>query len=387
MTRAGARAAVVIGACIALALTVCAPAANALRSVAGAGELLNYQRVDDPDFAMPGAGTVYSVQYNSRGADGRLTPVRGTVWFPTAAAPATGYPVVAAGHGTSGLGDECTLPRAFASAGPSYGPYYGPWLKQGFVLVAPEYAGIGGPGVHPYLDRRVAGANMIDAVRAARQLGDRVGVDVDGRFATTGGSQGGHASLSAGDVAAEYAPELTLLGTTAVAPPVYIDRYLSLLGPHIPAVPVPDYVTYLSYVLRGLQASRPGLDVNAYLTPVGRTMLRAAETLCYPDMVARSRGLGVGDILAEPLHSGPLMAAVRDVQVIPASGFTRPILIHQGIADVTAFSPLTDQFVADVRAAGTRVDYRTSMAGHGVGPQAEVQSAQWARSLWRADVG
>lgn len=370
---------------IAVLAAAVAPALPEAKAAA-AGELLSYQKVDDPNYAMPGSASVYAVTYLSRGPRGTQVPVQGTVWFPKKAATSTGYPVVSWGRGTTGLGDDCGLTRAFTAqaGGPGYGNYLGPWLKQGFVLVAPDYAGIGGPGVHPYLDGLVSGANLIDGVRASRQLGDRLGIDVDKRYVTQGGSQGGHASLFAGTLASRYAPELMLLGTTAVAPPVYIDRYLALLGPTTPALPVSDYVAYLSYVLRGLAVSKPDLDVQSYLTPTGRKLFRDAETLCYPDMVKRSAGLGVGDMLAKPLDSGPLLDAVRAVQVVPTSGYTAPVLIHQGVADVTAFGPLTDQYVGDLRAKGVSVDYRTQLVGHGVGPDAQVEAAQWAHDRWRA---
>ena len=345
------------------------------------GSLLTVSPIRDRHFALPGAGSVYDLTYLSRGAGGTTTPVRATLWLPSSKAPRGGHPVMSYGHGTIGLGDDCRLAAGFGQAGPGYGKYLGPWLTRGFAVVATEYAGIGGPGVHPYLDTAVAGANVIDAVRAARAVGDRVGVPISADYATDGGSQGGHASLSASAVADEYAPELRLVGAAAVAPPVHIDRYLSLLGPHVPNLPVPDYAAYLAYVLRGLKASRPQLDVERYLTPVGRGLYRAAEKLCYRDMVARSAGIGVGAMLARPLSSGPILSAIRAVQVVPTRGHRSPVLIHQGVADVTAFAPLTEQFAADARRAGASVRVQWRLAGHGVGPEAQVESARWAARL------
>lgn len=350
------------------------------------GSLISYGKIDDPSFAINGAGAVYALSYYSRGAGQELVPVRATAWIPTSPAPAGGYPVASWAHGTRGLGDSCAVSTSvFVPGGPDYAATLEPWPLNGFVLVATEYAGIGGPGVHPYLVGDVSGANVIDAVRATRELGERAGIGVSDRYTTAGGSQGGHASLSAGTMAATYAPELTLLGTTAIAPPMYVDRYLSLLGPAFPPVPVPDYVTYLAYVLRGLQAADPSVDVDSYLTPTGKRILKDAETACYQQMVQETQEVGVGDLLARPLGRGTLMDSVREHQVVPATGFSAPVLIHQGVFDVTAFGPLTDRYVADARAAGADIDYRQGAYGHDAGRETMVASAEWARSRWAAD--
>ncbi len=60
---------------------------------------------------------------------------------------------------------------------------------------------------------------MLDSVRAARNLPDS---DTSGRFAVWGHSQGGHAALFAGELAALYAPELKLVGIAASAPATYL---------------------------------------------------------------------------------------------------------------------------------------------------------------------
>lgn len=354
---------------------------DATASPSAVGELLTVAHIDGRGYALPGSADAYALTYTSRDAHGATVPVRATAWIPTTRPPGGGYPVLSYAHGTSGIGDDCRFTTAFDRARSGYEDYLGPWLERGYVIVATEYAGIGGPGVHAYLDAQTAGANVLDAVRAVRSAGSRLGVDIGDRYATDGGSQGGHASLSAASMASSYAPELSLIGSVAVAPPVLIDRYLALLGPDIPYVPVPDYIAYLSYVLRGLKVSRPDVDVESYLTATGKRMFRAAETLCYRDLVPESEGISVGDVLAKPLNTGPLLAAVRTVQGVPVTGYTRPVLVHQGVVDVTAFAPLTEQFVADIRARGVDVELGRSLGGHQTGPEAERQSVAWVDAL------
>ena len=60
---------------------------------------------------------------------------------------------------------------------------------------------------------------MLDSVRAARALPN---TGASNRFAVWGHSQGGHAALYTGELAASYAPELKLVGVAAAAPATYL---------------------------------------------------------------------------------------------------------------------------------------------------------------------
>ena len=60
-------------------------------------------------------------------------------------------------------------------------------------------------GLHPYLDSRTAGLNIIDSVRALRAAFS----DVSARWVALGGSQGGGAVWSADEQVASYAPNYT----------------------------------------------------------------------------------------------------------------------------------------------------------------------------------
>jgi len=72
---------------------------------------------------------------------------------------------------------------------------------------------------HPYLIGASEGRAVLDSVRAARDLPDAA---ASNRFAVWGHSQGGHASLYTGELAASYAPDLKLVGVVAAAPATYL---------------------------------------------------------------------------------------------------------------------------------------------------------------------
>ena len=73
--------------------------------------------------------------------------------------------------------------------------------------------------MHPYLIGDSEGRAVLDSVRAARDLPD---AGASNRFAVWGHSQGGHASLYTGELAASYAPDLRLVGVAAAAPATYL---------------------------------------------------------------------------------------------------------------------------------------------------------------------
>ena len=82
--------------------------------------------------------------------------------------------------------------------------------------MAPDYPGLGSAMPHPYLGGVSSANSVLDAVRAARGI---PGAAAGSSFAVWGESQGGHAALWTGQRARAYAPELTLTGIAAAAPP------------------------------------------------------------------------------------------------------------------------------------------------------------------------
>ena len=87
-------------------------------------------------------------------------------------------------------------------------------VKKGYAVAFADYQGLGAPGVHPYLDNKTEGLNIIDSVRALRHTFP----DISNRWAALGGSQGGGAVWAADELAGSYAPELELVGAVAMAP-------------------------------------------------------------------------------------------------------------------------------------------------------------------------
>jgi dipeptidyl aminopeptidase/acylaminoacyl peptidase len=160
----------------------------------------------------PSDASAFRILYRSVGLHGERIAVSGVLIKPTSGNDAE-RPVVAWAHPTSGVATACapSLSRGI------YRQIQGleQLLQQGFAVVATDYPGLGGPGVHPYLIGDSEGRAVLDSVRAAREL---LAQSAPTRFAVWGHSQGGQAALYSGLLARSYAPELRLEGVAAAAP-------------------------------------------------------------------------------------------------------------------------------------------------------------------------
>lgn len=158
-------------------------------------------------------GSGLRILYRTERADGSITFSSGRLFIPDSVAPRGGRPVVAWAHGTLGLGDSCAPSRARQpAAGLSW---LSDAMSRGWVVTATDYAGFGTPGVQGYLVGDSEAHDVLNSVRAARNVPEALAA---GRFAIWGHSQGGNSALFSAKTAERYAPGLRLVGTVASAP-------------------------------------------------------------------------------------------------------------------------------------------------------------------------
>lgn len=212
--------------------------------------------------------TVLRVLYHSESIAGADIAVSGVIAVPRTPAPDGGRPVLSWAHGTTGIADKCAPSKDPAGAGIGL---IAPFLERGMAFVATDYEGLGTPGRHPYIAGESEGRGVLDIVRAARALGDRVGAS--DRVVVWGHSQGGHAALFANQIAADYAPELDLAGTVAGAPP----SQLPLIAAALKDSP---FRFYLGMVAAGWAAAYPEADPADLLTPAGLERLALVDEAC-----------------------------------------------------------------------------------------------------------
>ncbi|WP_159585987.1 alpha/beta fold hydrolase [Chelativorans xinjiangense] len=160
----------------------------------------------------PTGARAWRVLYRTTGLEGEPIAVSGVIVAPEEPSDAP-RKVVAWAHGTTGIVSRCapSLRRGFFGSVPGLKAF----LDRGYVVVATDYPGLGTPAPHPYLVGTSEGRAVLDSVRAAMRLAE---IRASNEFAVWGHSQGGHAALFTGQLAASYAPDLKLAGIAAAAP-------------------------------------------------------------------------------------------------------------------------------------------------------------------------
>ena len=176
-----------------------------------AGSIISGEPVSGP--VPPDAASVRRFTYVSRSAIyDSSTRVTGTVFVPRGDAPQGGFKVVAYGKPIAGRTADCAATSPEASADIES------FLKAGYVVTVPDYQGLGNPSggtptYHPFLDSTTAGYNLIDAVRATKNLLP----DTSPIWVAAGVGLGGQAAWALNELADNYGFQ-HLRGTVSVSP-------------------------------------------------------------------------------------------------------------------------------------------------------------------------
>ena len=184
------------------------------------GDLLRSERMS----GAPAGNEAYRILYASQGPDGNVIPVSGVVVVPAGSSNARN--IVAWAHPTTGIATHCA-PSLSSGIFKSI-PGLKDMLARRYVVTATDYPGLGTVGPNPYLVGLSEGRAVLDSVRAARQV---PGANAGSRCVLWGHSQGGQGVLFAGEIARRYAPELSVVGVAAIAPPTDLETLLRLQLP------------------------------------------------------------------------------------------------------------------------------------------------------------
>ncbi len=272
---------------------------------------------------VPGAAvdaTVLRVLHHSQSLEGEDIAVSGLILVPDGGAPSGGRVVLSWAHGTTGIADEC----APSKDGASVSGLATPFLQRGMVVAASDFEGLGTPGRHPYIAGESEGRGTLDIVRAARNLQERTGASE--RVVIWGHSQGGHAALFANQIAAEWAPELAVVGTVAGAPPSQLPLIASALRDS-------PYRFYLGMVVAGWSAAFPDADPSLVLSPLGLELMDLVDEGCSADLALAWNDLPYEDLVAaDPSEVEPWASLLVENDPGFAVGAS-PVLIIHGEAD------------------------------------------------------
>ncbi len=171
--------------------------------------------------------TVHTVQYNSIGSKGEYSTASAAIMLPSGsdAACSGPRPVLLYAHGTN---LDKTYDMANVSAQNEPRLVAAMYAAQGYIVVAPNYAGYAGSNLayHPYLDAEQQSNDMVDALRAARNGFAKIGAKDSGKLFVSGYSQGGHVAMATlRAMQGRYASEFSVTATAAMSGPYALSYF------------------------------------------------------------------------------------------------------------------------------------------------------------------
>ncbi len=329
--------------------------------------------------------------YKMLGQSGQEVQATSLVFTPITPPPVGGWPIVVWAHGTTGVADACAPSKA--ALADSTKDLISKLLAVGYVVVAPDYEGLGTPGIHPFLNVKSEAFSITDAVVAARNYLSQRNLLTSKKWVTVGHSQGGHAALGAAQYASRA--QLDYKGTVAVAPASNLGSILVDGEAHVANAPIDIKIgtyaqldTYTALVTAGIRNTQPSFDYGQVFNSQISSIAAQAENLCsgplygafYEGMSNYAKdhnGTLDGFKRTQPnFMAVPLVKTFleKDSQPLQAK-VTTPIIIYQGLADSTVPKLATDLLISNATAVGTKINnYVTGNWEHGTAMSSNVDN-------------
>lgn len=334
------------------------------------------------------ASKVDVMTYTMPYSNGETHEATAMVIYPKTEKPSDGWRVVVWTHGTTGVGDSCAPSQMVMNE--NFLVTANNLLSRGYVIVAPDYEGLGVDGIHPYLNLQSEANSAIYAVDAFKE---KYGSQLQGDWMSIGQSQGGHASLGVaqyadsdedykGAVATAPASSLGYI-ITEVAPNAI--RYVeSTRGAEAAAYIYSELLSYAAYVGVGIKSYLPDFDYKDIFET------RSANIAVSAEGTTGDNGLCLGDMMGQYyvdiqtyLAENP-SATVMDYPALTADFATntvvaeflqnsqpgtvklnKPIYVVQGKLDTAVPYQVTESLVNGMKQQGSTVELElVEGAGH-----------------------
>ena len=309
----------------------------------------------------------FRLKYVTTNARGKRALSTGMLFLPKGKPPRGGWPVISWAHGTSGLGDACA-PSLVGPALPRRDrPYLANWMREGYAIVASDYAGLGTPGLMAYLHGRSEAHNIVDVVKAGRTYARQLSSTsrLARKWVVIGQSQGAGAAIYTARYATRFGGHgLDYRGAVGTGTPAYIENVVTQLAPGFPELS-PGLTAYMAYILAGMRWTYPDLGIDGLLTTTGRKYVELAETRCVFPFEKGLVDAKIGTFFSGRLITLPNFArTVRKYMAMPEQGFDRPFFMGHGLQDVDVPYTLTKPYVDELKANHEPLTFKTYDADH-----------------------
>ncbi|MFB9259950.1 lipase family protein [Dietzia aerolata] len=301
---------------------------------------------------VPDGADGWRILYTTTDPDGTVVAASGTVVAPSGRGT-DALPMLSIAHGTTGI-----VPRCAPSLSPT--PFVdgaAAALEQmvtvhGWAGVTSDYVGLGTSGPHQYLVGQAEARNVLDASRAAAQID---GLELSADTVVWGHSQGGHGALWSGQIAGDYAPELTIRGVVGMAPATDLFALAEATKDEVAGK------TVSAYIASSWNEVYPQLDLAGHLNPGTAHGVGEIADLCFNEqdvIAALLRGSQIPEqVFPDAVLDGDLGATLRENS--PTGPWPAPVLVAQGLADPLVKPSMQQSWVDGRCAAGEPIDYRT----------------------------
>ncbi|CAM3756649.1 lipase family protein [Polynucleobacter antarcticus] len=319
---------------------------------------------------VPGA-QAWRIAYISSDVSNRKTISTGLIVAPIAKAPSEGRPVMAWAHGTTGTAQNCgpsqvlnpaaPLNQYFLVGGNSWTDYGIPnleeFIKEGYVVVATDYQGLGGGGKHQYAVAGTNGRDLINSARAAISIKD---TGASKRTIFYGWSQGGGATIAAASLGdylnqkGAVTDDLQVLGFVALAPDdagvmiqnankdqasadKAINGLIQLFSDNV------FNFSHFAMTMWGTQVAYPNLKLSDMFTDQGSKVIDQVLTNKCMHVTADTLNYTYGNqfkalLSDKPANTMAWVKALIDGSVLPVKPVA-PVIIYWGTKD-TAVPPI-----------------------------------------------
>lgn len=338
---------------------------------------------------IPGA-QAWRIAYISSDVNDLKTISTGLLISPVGKAPREGRPIVSWSHGTTGSAQNCgpsqqinpvvQLNEYYLPNGNSWTDYgvlsIAELIKEGYVVAATDYQGLGGGGKHQYSVGQTQGRDAINAIRAAGAVKE---TGAGKKAVLYGWSEGGYSVLSAGGSKDYLAKSGTaydgieLVGIVALSPVNLSGVAQFAMGNsggnsdkalnEISAPLSKDIFMWghLAGMMYGLQAAYPQqLQLTDWFTPEGAAVFdQLSNNKCFhvlSDSLTYSYGENYKSLVkAVPSNTKAWIDAMI-VGGIPNNVPVAPVLMFRGTKDAVP-KPMVDIYEAGMCKIGANVEH------------------------------
>lgn len=274
-------------------------------------------------YTLPKGATAVRILYHSLDATGGDVATSGVVLIPAGTAPATGWPIIAWAHGTSGVARPCA-PSAMKDV------YYGdeglmPMVAAGFAVVATDYHGLGTAGPHQYVNKTAQARDVVYSIPAARAAVPGLGA----RWVADGHSQGGLAAFGVAEAEHDL-KDPNYLGAVSVAG---VAREVDFFS-HLSNTPGVGF--YLAFMAAGIHARYPDFNPHDLLSDSVLEHYADVTTKgCFYYGYATYASLPAGTLLRPNWDKSASVHRFFEGNAVGAAPIGGPLFVIAGEADQT----------------------------------------------------